>query len=159
MSGTKLLHKYGFSGIACIMIYWLSNAVLWIPWKYAAWLGAVCMLIYVPVAWGGISFLCLKKFSKDERIKAKYGLGLLFAAIAFISDLFFYVGYRHIPEQLYKPATFGAYILCFFSPLIAGAIIQKKPVSEKNIKPIEWVVVSLFSAVFVSLTFYVVRFW
>ena len=55
-----------------------------------------------------------KKFSKDERIKAKYGLGLLFAAIAFISDLFFYVGYRHIPEQLYKPATFGAYILCFF---------------------------------------------
>lgn len=53
--------KYLFAGALCSMIYWLSNLILWIPWKYSAWLGAVCMILYVPIAWGGISMLCLDR--------------------------------------------------------------------------------------------------
>jgi hypothetical protein len=154
------IQKYVFSDVCCIAVYWLSNSILWVPWKYAPWLGAICMLVYVPIVWGGISFLSLEKFAENKRKKAKYILGTSFAVIAFFSDFIFYVGYRHVPEQLFKPATFGAYILCFIAPVLVGTILQKKKIqSAKSIRLVEWVMVSLAAIIFILITFFVSRFW
>ena len=154
------MKKYYFAAIVCLAVYWLSNSILWIPWKYAAWLGAICMLIYVPVAWGGISKLCLEKFSVLEKNHSKYFLGILFTIVAVLSDVFFYVCYRKVPDELFKPATLGAYVLCFFAPVIVGRVQQKKEKQkQENISIIEWVLAGLAAIIFISTTFYVVRFW
>lgn len=154
------MKKYTFAAVTCLAVYWLSNSILWIPWKYAAWLGAVCMIIYVPIAWGGISKLCLDKFPAAQKKHAKYYLGLLFSVVAIISDVLFYVCYRGVPEQLFKPATFGAYVLCFAAPVIVGLIQTKRGTqTEKKITLLNWITAVAAAAGFIGTTFYVVRFW
>lgn len=85
-------------------------------------------------------------------------VGLLFTIIAFLSDFIFYVGYRHITEELYKPATFGAYVLCFIASLIVGKRLQNEE-KQKTISTLEWVIAGLLAIIFIDITFYVVQFW
>lgn len=152
--------KYLYGCLCCLAVYWLSNSILWIPWKISVLLGSICMLIYVPITWGGISIVCLRKFGINERRRSKYFLGTCFTAMAMISDVIFYIGYRKVPEELIKPATFGAYFLCFFAPIITGYILEKKnDKAENDISISNIVIVSVLGVTFFLLTILLTRFW
>lgn len=152
--------KYLYGGLCCLAVYWLSNALLWIPWKLSVLFGSICMLIYVPLTWGGISVICLRKFKVKERRRSKYFLGICFAVVAMLSDALFYIGYRKVPEELIRPATFGAYFLCFFAPIITGYILEKKKnQTEGEISVRNSLVVLALGIFFFLLTIYLTRFW
>lgn len=140
--------------------YWFANAVLWIPWIINKWLGITVMIILVPFLWGLSSIYCLKYSPIEKWSNIRWLISSVFLVISIVSDYFFFVVWRGVPEQLYHPTTFAAYALILIMPLIMSKFDigtskkETKIILNKNLAKI-----GLLGLVFFILTLYSVRFW
>lgn len=140
--------------------YWFANAVLWIPWKFNQWLGISLMIILVPFLWGLSSLYCLRKTLFENIKSAKYVIAISFLVMAFLSDFFFFVIYRGIPDELYHPTTFAAYALIIIMPIIIGIVLHKKGNNKYNeVKVKNLIIIFVFGIIFLITTLYSVQFW
>lgn len=142
------------------LVYWFANSVLWIPWKINEYLGIGVMIVLVPILWGTASIFCLNRISEKCWKFKKYIIGIIFLIIGIISDFYFFCIWRNIPDELYKPTTFAAYVLVFLAPIIMGKFNENSVKNEiYNITNKNLIIIFIFGCIFLACTLLSVRYW
>ncbi len=143
--------------------YWLMNATVWIPWVYLSrTIGIIIMVMFVPILWGYSAYYCYKHTPYDNWKKERWLISILFLLSSSISDIFFFLIWRHLPlSELYHPTTLASYALFVIIPFIVepiASILYRKEKFKLCLK-YNWTGLALFSLIFIIITLYCVRFW
>lgn len=143
--------------------YWLMNATVWIPWVYLSrTIGIIIMVSFVPILWGFSAFYCYRYTPFDKWRNERWLISILFLLSSAISDVFFFLIWRHLPlSELYHPTTLASYVLFVIIPLIVepiASILYRKE-KFKLRSTYNWAGLIAFSLIFIIVTLYCVRFW
>jgi hypothetical protein len=141
--------------------YWLMNAIVWIPWVYLSrTIGIIIMVLLVPILWGFSAFYCYKHIPFDKWRKERWLISIIFLVSSSVSDVFFFLIWRHLPlSELYHPTTFASYALIVIIPLVVDPIAAKFCRKDNLKLTYNWVGLIAFLLLFIVITLYCVRFW
>lgn len=143
--------------------YWFMNATIWIPWVYLSrTIGIILMMIFVPIIWGYGAYYCYIHISFKDWKYNRWLIAILFLLSSAISDIFFFLIWRHLTlSELYHPSTIASYVLFVIIPFIVepiSSILYKKEKLKLRSK-YNWTGLALFLLIFIIITLYCVRFW
>lgn len=123
--------------LTVMCLYWLSNVVLWLPWRYSPQLGIAMMLTVNPLFWGVGIYRCLACEGGTKNLMQKaFLVSLIAVGISLISDfLFFAVGMGS--KDVWHATTFYGYawlvILAFGEALLfRKRLMAKRYVATKK---------------------------
>lgn len=100
---------WGVTGLTIMVLYWLSNVVLWLPWSYNPQLGILMMLTVNPIFWGIGIYFCLACGSNVESlVKKTLIVSAVAVGISLISDYLFFAVYLK-SKDVWHITTFYGY--------------------------------------------------
>jgi len=100
-----------------VSLYWLSNALVVVPWLLSKALGITAMLLSTAL-WGCMAFYCLRHAPRKEWTRDAFSMAACFLITGVVQDYLLFALYRGVPDELYEPTTFVAYTLSFVLPLV-----------------------------------------
>lgn len=100
---------WGVTGLTMMVLYWLSNVVLWLPWSYNPQLGILMMLTVNPIFWGiGIYFCLVCGSNVESLVKKTLIISAVAVGISLISDYLFFAVYMK-SKDVWHITTFYGY--------------------------------------------------
>lgn len=100
---------WGVTGLTMMVLYWLSNVVLWLPWSYNPQLGILMMLTVNPIFWGIGIYFCLGCGSNVESlVKKTLIISAVAVGVSLISDYLFFAVYMK-SKDVWHITTFYGY--------------------------------------------------
>lgn len=100
---------WGVTGLTMMVLYWLSNVVLWLPWSYNPQLGILMMLTVNPIFWGiGIYFCLVCGSNVESLVKKTLIVSAVAVGISLISDYLFFAVYMK-SKDVWHITTFYGY--------------------------------------------------
>lgn len=109
---------YIYAVSVTVALYWMSNAIIWIPWTYSPTAGMIVMLTVAPVLWFvGVRRILSKRAALTPWRKT-IGSILVLLVVSIVSDLVFFGWIRHAMDQLLHPTTYAGYGILVLIPLV-----------------------------------------
>lgn len=100
---------WGVTGLTMMVLYWLSNVVLWLPWSYNPQLGILMMLTVNPIFWGiGIYFCLVCGSNVESLVKKTLIISAIAVGVSLISDYLFFAVYMK-SKDVWHITTFYGY--------------------------------------------------
>lgn len=100
---------WGVTGLTMMVLYWLSNVVLWLPWSYNPQLGILMMLTVNPIFWGiGIYFCLVCESNVESLVKKTLIVSAVAVGVSLISDYLFFAVYMK-SKDVWHITTFYGY--------------------------------------------------
>lgn len=114
-----------------VCLYWLSNAVLWVPWSHNPQLGIVLMLTVNPVFWAIGIYTCLAYESGiGNLMKKALIVALIAVGISLLSDYLFFAVHMGSKDVWHVTTFYGYAWLVVLA--IGEAFLLKKRLAAKQ---------------------------
>ena len=114
------------------LAYWLTSAVVWIPWYFSDAAGMVAMIVFVPLTMGVAALYCLDGVPVGARGKEAWVIAGTFIVTCAVIDLFFWVIWRghdligwYLPVTELGVANFIGYLELLLIPWVVGFLASK----------------------------------
>ena len=114
------------------LAYWLTSAVVWVPWYFSDTAGMVVMVVFVPLTMGVAALYCLDGVPVGARGREAWVVAGVFIVTCAVIDLFFWVIWRgHDPVGWYLPVTelgvanFIGYMELLVIPRVVGFLASR----------------------------------
>jgi hypothetical protein len=120
------------------------------------------MVLFVPLLWGYATYYCFKHTPKQDWKKERWNISILFFLSSAISDVFFFLIWRHLTiKELYHPTTIASYFLVLIIPFIVEKLAESlySKGKFKIYTAYNWKGIIAFVIVFILITLYSVRYW
>lgn len=103
---SSIYHRIFYYAAVENLIYWLTGALVWIPWYFSQMLGMIGMLVFTPIIIFFGTLYSLNKVPQSNWRKEILVIILTFVVTCVIIDLFFWVLWRgHNVLEWFFPIT------------------------------------------------------
>lgn len=117
---------WGVTGLTMMVLYWLSNVVLWLPWSYNPQLGILMMLTVNPIFWGiGIYFCLVCGSNVESLVKKTLIISAVAVGVSLISDYLFFAVYMK-SKDVWHVTTFYGYAWLVVLAFGEAFLLRKK---------------------------------
>lgn len=117
--------------LTIMCLYWLSNVVLWMPWRYSPQLGMVMMLTVNPVFWGVGLYSCLAcEGGARSLVKKAMLVSLVAVGISLISDFLFFAVYMG-SKEVWHITTFCGYAWLVILVFAEAFLLRKRLITKQ----------------------------
>lgn len=111
--------------LTALLLYWLSNLILWKIWSMSAVGGMTVMLTLNPLIWGVGEYACLRRFYGGSGWKGAVLVAVIMIGLSVVSDyLFFDLGLHS--TDVWHPTTFYGYGFVVVLPFLIRWMFRRR---------------------------------
>lgn len=118
-------YGYAYTVLMTLLLYWLSNLILWVPWSISPLWGMTLMLTLNPLIWGVGEYACLMRFPGQHEWKNTLAVSLIMVGLSVISDYLFFDVALH-SNDVWHPTTFYGYAFVGTLPFVIRLMFRRR---------------------------------
>lgn len=121
------------TALTIMCLYWLSNVVLWMPWRYNPQLGMGMMLTVNPIFWGVGLYSCLAcEGGARSLVRKAMWVSLIAVGISLISDFLFFAVYMG-SKEVWHITTFYGYAWLVVLTFAEALLLRKRLMDKRQV--------------------------